>query len=142
MEFHEKRAIYLQIGDRICENILAQTWREGNRIPSIRELAVDMEVNPNTVMRTYAYLQELGIIHNRRGIGYFVASDAKQRTLELKRRAFIEEELPRLFKSMDLLGLSCADLEGFYKGLESGGKKQTPLKHPGEKQPGAAPPPN
>ncbi len=113
MDFQEKRAIYLQIGDQICENILVQVWKEEDRIPSVRELAVAMEVNPNTVMRTYAYLQELGIIHNRRGIGYFVALDARQRTLELKKRNFVEEELPRLFRSMDLLGLSCADLEAY-----------------------------
>lgn len=124
MDFQEKRAIYLQIGDQICENILVQVWKEEDRIPSIRELAVDMEVNPNTVMRTYAYLQELGIIHNRRGIGYFVAADARQRTLELKKRTFVEVELPRLFRSMDLLGLSCADLEAYYDRLSGGGEKQ------------------
>jgi GntR family transcriptional regulator len=115
MEFQEKRAIYLQIGDQMCENILKGHWRPGERIPSIRELAVDMEVNPNTVMRSYAYLQELGIIHNQRGIGYFVTGEALKRTLELRKRAFIEEELPRLFRNLDLLGLSCADLVAYDK---------------------------
>lgn len=122
MEFREKRAIYLQIGDHICENILTGVWRPGERIPSVRELAVDMEVNPNTVMRTYAYLQELGIIHNRRGIGYFAAEDARAKTLELKKRAFIQEELPRLFRSLDLLGLGWAELQAAYDRRREGGE--------------------
>jgi len=121
VEFREKRAIYLQIGDHICENILTGVWRPEERIPSIRELAVDMEVNPNTVMRTYAYLQELGIIQNRRGIGYFVAEDARERTLKLKKRAFLEEELPGLFRSLDVLGLSWKDLQEAYDRHRGGG---------------------
>ena len=80
-----------------------------------------MEVNPNTVMRTYAYLQELGIINNRRGIGYFAAEDAQERTRELKKRAFLEEELPRLFRSLDILGLSWKDLQDAYERHRGGG---------------------
>ena len=110
MEFRQNQAIYLQIADHISERILSGTWAEGERIPSIRELSEDIMVNPNTVMRSYAYLQDLGIIHNQRGIGYFVAEDAYRKTLELKKKNFIRRELPRIFRTMDLLNLTCEDL--------------------------------
>jgi GntR family transcriptional regulator len=111
MEFRQDQAIYLQIADHISERVLSGSWSQGERIPSIRELAESIEVNPNTVMRSYAYLQELGIIYNQRGIGYFVAGDAYDKTLALKKRNFIRRELPRIFRTMDLLHLSCSDLE-------------------------------
>jgi GntR family transcriptional regulator len=110
MEFRQNQAIYLQIADHITERILSGTWPEGERIPSIREMSEDIVVNPNTVMRSYGYLQELGIIYNRRGIGYFVAEDAYQKTLELKKKNFIRRDLPRIFRTMDLLHLTCEDL--------------------------------
>ena len=111
MEFRHDQAIYLQIADHLSERILSGSWTPGERIPSIRELAETIEVNPNTVMRSYGYLQELGIIYNQRGIGYFVADDAYDKTLELKKRSFVRRELPRLFRTMDLLHLSCDDLK-------------------------------
>ena len=110
MEFRQNQAIYLQIADHITERILSGTWAEGERIPSIREMSEDIVVNPNTVMRSYAYLQDLGIIYNQRGIGYFVAEDAHQKTLELKKKNFIRRDLPRIFRTMDLLHLTCEDL--------------------------------
>lgn len=114
MEFQRRQAIYLQIGDYICENILMKKWKEWDKIPSIRELAVSIEVNPNTVMRTYSYLQDRGIIFNRRGIGYFVAENAYENTRSLKKEGFINHDLPHLFKTMDLLNLSFNDLKLFY----------------------------
>ena len=110
MEFRRNQAIYLQIADHINERILSGTWAEGERIPSIREMSEEIEVNPNTVMRSYGYLQDLGIIYNQRGIGYFVAEDAYRKTLELKKKNFIRRELPRIFRTMDLLHLTCEDL--------------------------------
>lgn len=115
MEFRESQAIYLQIADYICEAILKNKWKEGGRIPSVRELAVSMEVNPNTAMRTFNYLQEKGIIYNKRGIGYFIDDDGKQKTLQLKREEFIEVEIPRFINSMKMLGVSLSDLEKYIK---------------------------
>jgi DNA-binding transcriptional regulator YhcF (GntR family) len=110
MEFRQNQAIYLQIADHISERILTGTWSEGERIPSIREMSEEIEVNPNTVMRSYGYLQDLGIIYNQRGIGYFVAEDARQKTVELKKKSFIRRELPHIFRTMDLLHLTFEDL--------------------------------
>ena len=76
MEFRENQPIYMQIADYFCNNILSTEWKQDEKIPSVREVAVIMEVNPNTAMRAYTYLQEKEIIYNKRGIGYFVAPEA------------------------------------------------------------------
>lgn len=111
MEFQKKDAIYLQISDLMCERILLKDWQENDRIPSIRELAVDMEVNPNTVMRAYAFLQEKGIIFNKRGIGYFVSPDGLKITKNLYRSNFIRNDLPQLCNTLKLLDM---DFKEFY----------------------------
>lgn len=110
MEFKEKQAIYLQIGDYILEQVLLKKMPIGEKIPSIRDLAVALEVNPNTVQRTYDYLQQRGIIQTKRGLGYFVDENAEEKILMLRRQKFEEVELPLIFKNMHLLEL---DLEEF-----------------------------
>jgi len=118
MEFRKKDAIYLQIGDKICENILNGRWPAGEKIPSVREMAVSIEVNPNTVMRAYAFLQEKNIIRNKRGIGYFVSDEGYDNTLELMRSDFINSDLPRLFKGMQLLKIDFKELKERYTEYE------------------------
>jgi len=120
MEFRKNQTIYLQIADFICENIIAEQWIKGDKIQSVREMAATIQVNPNTVMRTYSHLQDLGIIFNQRGIGYFVADDALQKTKELKKEAFIKEYLPDVFKTMDLLDIDFEDLKVLYKQRKNG----------------------
>ena len=115
MEFNDKQAIYLQIADLICENILSDKWKEAERIPSVREVAGDIEVNPNTVMRSYNYLQDKEIIFNKRGIGYFVDETGKAKVLEIKKDNFKKEVLPEVFKDMDLLGISINEIVGDYE---------------------------
>ena len=111
MEFQKKDAIYLQIVDRICENILEKRWLEEEKIPSVRELAMDIEVNPNTIMRSYTYLQDMGIIFMKRGIGYFVSENAYERTIRIMKDDFIKNELPKFFKTMELLKLNFEELK-------------------------------
>ena len=77
---HYESLVYLQIADSISEDILLRKWSELERIPSVREMAVTLEVNPNTVQRTYTFLQSKGIIFNRRGIGYFVQKGGRELT--------------------------------------------------------------
>lgn len=115
MEFRDDQAIYLQIADLFCENILLEKWNPGDRIPSVREMAVNIEVNPNTVMRTFNYLQDKGIIFNKRGIGYFVSEDGFQKTKALRKEDFVSQELPRVFKAMDLLNLTMEDVHRYYQ---------------------------
>jgi GntR family transcriptional regulator len=120
MEFRQDQAIYIQIADMISENILSGRWKQGDRIPSIRELAESIEVNPNTVMRTYGFLQEQGVIQNQRGIGYFASADALGTIRELAKRNFVSRELPRIFKTMDLLGMDVHDLGELYTEYKAG----------------------
>ncbi len=118
MEFGNNRPIYLQIVDYMCENILQRKWSPGDKIPSMRDLAVALEVNPNTVMRSYAFLQERNIIYNQRGIGYFVAENGYELTLQLQRQEFMEKEAPRLVKMMMLLGIELQELQELFANLK------------------------
>jgi GntR family transcriptional regulator len=115
MEFNDNQAIYMQIADFMCANILQKKWVEGEKIPSIRDIAVKVEVNPNTALRTFNYLQEQGIIFNKRGIGYFVAEQGYKKTMELKKMQLIKEELPKMFRMLDLVDLSFDDLKKYYQ---------------------------
>jgi GntR family transcriptional regulator len=115
MQFRESRAIYLQIADYICERILLKEWKTGERIPAVRELAVQVEVNPNTVMRTFEFLQGQNIIYNQRGIGYFVSPDAIKSTLQYRKAEFIEKELPNIFRNIYLLDMDIDELKQRYE---------------------------
>ena len=110
MQFNDQKSIYLQIADYMYSQILNGYWPDGERIPSIRDLAIQMEVNPNTVTRTYTMLQDDGTLQNKRGIGYFTAEGAKNLVLEKKRKEFVRDVLPKLFNSMRQLGFSLNDL--------------------------------
>ena len=106
MEFHENQAIYLQIAEWICERVVDGVWTSGQKLPSVRELAVELEVNPNTVSRAYEFVQNEGFVCTKRGIGQFVADDAVAICTSYLRRRFSEHEIPLLFRHVDLLKLS------------------------------------
>ncbi len=110
MIFKETKAIYLQIAERICDEILLGQYEEEGRIPSVREYATIVEVNANTVMRSFDYLQLKNVIYNKRGIGYFVALGAKKLILSLHRDAFLENEINYFFKQLYMLDISINDL--------------------------------
>lgn len=114
MEFREDQAIYLQIADHFVENILKGKWEVGARIPSVREMAVQLEVNPNTVARTYNYLQEKDIIYNKRGIGYFVTETGYNKALEMKKQEFITHDVPAFFRKMELLDMNIEKVYRLY----------------------------
>ena len=115
MDFTDRQPIYKQISDYFCKQILEEEWAPGDRVPSVREIAVQMEVNPNTAMRAFQILQEEEILVNKRGIGHFISEEAYQKTLDLQREEFIENDLPLFFNKMKLLGFSCEELEEIYK---------------------------
>jgi len=110
MEFNDKQAIYLQIVEYIYDRILTDEWKGDERVPSVRDLAVELQVNPNTVMRAYELLQNSEIIENKRGIGNFLSSDAKSMIRSNRRNHFLENELPVIFRTMQLLGVGMDDL--------------------------------
>jgi len=120
MEFNDKQAIYLQIVEYIYDRILTNEWQEEERIPSVRDLAVELQVNPNTVMRAYELLQTMEIIVNKRGIGNFLSINAKSVIISNRRNHFIENELPVIFRNMNLLGVSIKDLSDYYTFYNNG----------------------
>jgi len=122
MEFKKNQTIYLQIADLICENILTEKWAVEEKIASVREFAGIMEVNPNTIMRTYTYLQDKGIIYNKRGIGFFVATDAPSNIQNIEKENFLKTEVPELFKKLDMLKMDFSELESLYKKYSKNGK--------------------
>ena len=111
MNFGTEKPIYLQIVDMISERILSGDLREGERIPSVREYGADIGVNPNTMMRSYEKLTADGIIYNKRGIGYYVADDARDTVLSAQRKEFMEKELPSIRARMRLLGIGWNEIK-------------------------------
>lgn len=114
MEFRDNKAIYLQIADYVCEHILLNKWNINDKVPSVREMGVSLEVNPNTVMRTYELLQNKNIINNKRGIGFFVADDAIKQVKDYRKVQFMEDELPAVFRNMYLLNIGFDELQTRY----------------------------
>lgn len=110
MNFKESKSIYLQIADRIEDEILQGRYPSGERIPSVREYAAQVEVNVNTVVRSYEYLQQQGIVYNKRGLGYFVADESKDLILRVRRETFMKEFVPEFFRQMRLLHVSVEDV--------------------------------
>ena len=115
MDFNDNQAIYLQIADYIGEQILLEKWPTEERIPSVRDLAALMEVNPNTVMRTYDFLQQKGIIYNKRGLGYFADPQATDRIRTYRKERFLEGELPEFFRTLYLLDISMEEIQERYQ---------------------------
>ena len=110
MTFKEQNPIYLQIAERICDEILHGTYSEGNRLPSVREYATQVEVNVNTLVRSYDWLSQNDIIFNRRGLGYFVSSGAAEHIAEVRRNRFFHEQLPEMVHTMHTLDIPMGEV--------------------------------
>jgi GntR family transcriptional regulator len=120
MDFNENKAIYLQISELLCEQILTGHWPPQEKIPSVREMGMTLQVNPNTVLRTYDFLQQKNIIFNKRGIGYFVEDDAIHRILDYRREDFFANVLPDFLKTIMLLKIEPEEIiESYRKYLQT-----------------------
>lgn len=104
MKFDVNRPIYLQIYDTICDQVLSGALVPDGRIPSVREYGAQLGVNPNTIMRTYEKLTTDGIIYNKRGLGFFISQDAREKVLEYKKTEFVNETVPKIRRQLQLLG--------------------------------------
>ncbi len=125
MEFKEQKAIYLQIAEHVCDDILAGRYHEGDKLPSVRELAMDAEVNVNTVARSLEWLQQKGVAVTRRGLGNFVAQGAVQAVETLRRDEFFSGQLPDLFRVMRALGVSIREVVARWQAQEPGAQAQS-----------------
>ena len=110
MIFSNDKAIYVQMADRLCDEILAGTYKDDYRIPSVREYAVMLQVNTNTAVKAYDQLARDGIIYNKRGLGYFVTPGACREIRKGRKKEFMKQKLPELFRQMRLLDINIDDI--------------------------------
>lgn len=119
MDFKTNKPIYQQIIDFCFSNILAGNWTAGNRVPSVRELSIQLAVNSHTVLKAYEYLQAEEIIIPRRGLGFFLVEDAGVKVLDAKREEFYETTLHEVFEQMKMLGITIDNVVEKWKEIEN-----------------------
>ena len=98
--------IFMQIVDLVCDRVLKGEIPADGQIPSVRELAVELQVNPNTVMRAIERLLQWGIIYSQRGRGNYLAEGARQTIIEHRTQRLLTERLPQLAEEMKLLNFT------------------------------------
>jgi len=122
IDFKSTKGIFQQMADLLCRRILENKLPPGERVPSVRDLAAEFEVNRNTLLRTYSLLEDAGIIVNKRGIGFFVADNAMELIHSRERVEFFAEDLPEFLKKVELLGLTATDLKELLDVMERNAK--------------------
>ncbi len=118
MNFKESKSIYLQIAERLCDEILQGKYSEEERMPSVREYAALMEVTVNTALRSFDYLQSQDIIYNKRGLGYFVTQGARNNILESRRKAFLNEEVYEFIHQLHTLNIPIGRIVEIYNDMD------------------------
>jgi DNA-binding transcriptional regulator YhcF (GntR family) len=120
MIYQNERAIYVRIAERICDDILSGKYAEEERVPSVRELAAEYEVNTNTALRAFDILQRDGILAQQRGIGMLVERGARRRIRAARRKTFLELDMPDFFRRLKLLGMTIEDVVEAWQKAENG----------------------
>ena len=110
IDFKSTKGIFQQIADNLCHQILEGKLPPGERVPSVRDLAVEFEVNRNTLLRTYSILEDAAIIVNKRGIGFFVAENAVELIRKNEKTEFFNNDLPEFMRKVQMLKLTESDL--------------------------------
>lgn len=105
MVFDENKSIAGQIEDYCRSQITTGSWGEESRIPSTKDLALQLGVNPRTVMKAYDSMAAAGLIYQKRGMGYYVSPQATGRMLSADRATFMHDTLPQLARRMRELGI-------------------------------------
>ncbi len=118
MNFKESKSIYLQIAERLCDEILQGKYTEEERMPSVREYAALMEVTVNTALRSFDYLQSQDIIYNKRGLGYFVTQGARNNILESRRKAFLNVEVYEFIHQLHTLNIPIGRIVEIYNDMD------------------------
>jgi DNA-binding transcriptional regulator YhcF (GntR family) len=109
-EWSDNQPIYRQLRDRVVAMILDGVLKEGDPIPSVRSVAADYRVNPLTVLKGYQQLVDEELIESRRGLGMFVKPGARSLLLKGERQKFLSEEWPRVYQTIQRLGLEPEEL--------------------------------
>lgn len=114
MKFSDNKPVFLQIKSWIEDHILRGEWSAGTQLPSVRELSVRFGVNANTVVRTYERMLFDGSVRSVRGVGFFVADDARDMVVARRREEFYSETLPAFVEQMELLGVGMQEVTRAY----------------------------
>lgn len=123
MDFKNGQPIYIQIAERLCDELLAGTYPTESRIPGVREYSALLEVNVNTIVKTFEHLARQGIIYPKRGMGYFVSTDAQTIILKERKQRFIDEVLPDFFKQLMQLNIPMEEVDRAFSAYQ---QKLTP----------------
>ncbi len=120
-EFKTSKPIYLQIADHVFQKIIREELKPGDKLPSVREMAVLMGVNPNTIQRTYSEMERMGVVETRRGQGTFIVENSEIIT-ELKQTIQLEV-ISSFVKKMKDLGFSKEEMIANLKSYLERGEK-------------------
>jgi GntR family transcriptional regulator len=109
-EWNDTQPIYRQLRDRVVAMILEGVLKEGDPLPSVRNVAAEYRINPLTVLKGYQQLVDEGLVETRRGLGMFINAGARSILLEGERQKFLSEDWPRIHATIQRLGLKPEDL--------------------------------
>ncbi len=121
-EWNDSQPIYRQLRDRVVAMILDGVLKEDDPLPSVRTVAAEYRVNPLTVLKGYQQLVDEELVEKRRGLGMFVKAGARSLLLKGERQKFLDEEWPRVYETIQRLGLKAEEL------LDTGAKRRSPSK--------------
>ena len=110
LEWNDSQPIYRQLRDRVVAMILDGALKEGDPLPSVRNVAAEYRVNPLTVLKGYQQLVDEGLVETRRGRGMFITAGARNQLLHGERQKFLAEEWPRVYATIQRLGLQANEL--------------------------------
>ena len=119
MEFQDSKAIFKQIADRLCMQIMTGEYADNERVPSVRDCSAELEVNINTALRGYEKLQRANIIYLKRGMGYYVTPGAGDKIREMLRTSFFEKEIVELHNTITRLGITPDELAERLRAIQS-----------------------
>lgn len=111
---NDNKPLFLQIKAWIEDHILRDEWQSGSQLPSVRELSAEFGVNPNTIARTYERLTLDGTVRSARGVGFFVAEEAKSAIIKQRKEEFYNEQIPAFIQQMQLLGITPDEIQEQY----------------------------
>ena len=116
---NDNKPLFLQIKAWIEDHILRDEWQSGSQLPSVRELSAEFGVNPNTIARTYERLTLDGTVRSARGVGFFVAEEAKSAIIKQRKEEFYNEQMPAFIQQMQLLGITPNEIQEQYNNFLS-----------------------
>src|SRR5881394_261731 len=109
-EWNDTQPIYRQLRDRVVAMILDGVLKEGDPLPSVRNVAAEYRLNPITVLKGYQELVDEQLVETRRGRGMFIRPGARELLLNAERNKFLAEQWPRVQEMIRRLGLSAEEL--------------------------------